>query len=123
MIEIKFKNLEKSEIAKETVTDRIQGIVDKFEDLQASRILVTLEMLNSPVQAGPDLFSVKVYISNGRYRGITIKKSDPNMYRALADVSDHMLEKLNRAGDKKRVKQRKQAREVMSKVIVPDEVR
>lgn len=110
MIQIKFKNLEKSELAKETVKTRIQSLVDKFEDLEKSRVLVTLEMLNSPTQAGPDLFSVKLHISRGRFNGITLTKSDPNFYRALADLIDHMLEKLNRAGDKARVKERTKAR-------------
>lgn len=111
MIQIKFKNLDKSELAKEAVVSRIQTLVEKFENLEKSRILVTLEMLNSPVQAGPDLFSVKLHVLNGRYHGVTVTKSDPNFYRALADLVDHMLEKLNRAGDKVRVKQRTKARQ------------
>ncbi len=112
MMLIKFKNLEKSELAKEAVSERMDALVEKFPDLQACRMQITLEMENSPLQAGPDLFSVKLHIANGRYAGVTVTKSDPNLYKALADISDHMLEKLNRTGDKERVKERKRARQI-----------
>jgi ribosome-associated translation inhibitor RaiA len=112
MIQVKFKNLKKSEILNEAVTSRIAGLVEKFEDLKESRITVTLEMENSPLQAGPDLFNVKLHIGNGRFKGITVTKSNLNVYKAVADLVDHMLEKLNRAGDKERVRQRTAAREL-----------
>ncbi len=110
MIEIKFKNLERSEMAKEAVIDRLELLLEKFEVLRLSKIVVTLEMENSPVQAGPDLFKVKLHIKDGKYRGLIVTKDDINLYKALAHVADHMLEKLNRAGDKARVKKRSQAR-------------
>ena len=110
MIQVKFKNLDKSEMAREAVQDRLEILSDKFPDLGQSKIQVTLEMENSPTQAGPDLFKVKIHVARGRYDGITIEKSDSNLYVALAEVSDHMLEALNRFGDRARVKERKRAR-------------
>ena len=110
MIQITFKNLEKSELAKEAAFERIEAVVEKFPDLANCRIRITLEMENSPAQAGPDLFTVKVQITTGRYSGIVLKKSAPNLYAALADLVDHMLEKLNRFGDRTRVKERSKAR-------------
>lgn len=110
MIQVKFKNLEKSELAKGLVIERIQSIAEKFKDLSASKITVTLEMENSPLQPGPDVFNVNLQILNGRYRGVRVSKSDINLYKALADLSEHMLEKLNRTGDKERVKSRTIAR-------------
>lgn len=59
---------------------------------------------------GLDLFSVKLHILGGRYSGVTVEKSNPSMYVALAEVVDHMLEALNRFGDRNRVKERKKAR-------------
>lgn len=112
MIQIKFKNLEKSELTKEAVEQRVQALVEKFDDLKKSKIIVTLEMENSPQQAGPDFFSVKFHVVGGRFDGIIVKKADLNLYIALADVADHMLEKLNRAGDKERVKKRNKARQL-----------
>lgn len=116
MIHIKFKNLEKSEMAREAVHERIEILVDKFTDLNESKIQVTLEMENSPTQAGPDLFKVKLHVSRGRYDGITCEKSDSNLYVALAEVVDHMLEALNRFGDKARVKERRNARQIVKEV-------
>jgi len=110
MIQIIFKNLEKSEMAREAVTERIEGMINKFPFLNESQISVTLEMENSPFKAGPDLFKVKVQVKGGRYRGIRIMKSSHNLYVALAEVVDLMLENLNNFGDKKRVIERKKAR-------------
>lgn len=113
MILVKFKNLEKSELAHEAAHDRIETLREKFPDLKDCRIYVTLEMENSPIQAGPDFFKVKIHVSRGRYDGVTVEKSDISLYVALADVVDHMLEKLNRFGDRTRVKQRNQARQIL----------
>lgn len=110
MIHIKFKNLEKSEIAREAVNERFELLIEKFPDLSRSKIQITLEMENSPTQAGPDLFKVKVHLAGGRYDGITIEKSNLNLYVSLAEIVDHMLEKLNRFGDRARVKERTRAR-------------
>ncbi len=112
MIQVKFKNLDRSSMIRESVIARVEPLVDKFIDLNKSKILITLEMENSPLQAGPDLFKVKIHVSGGRYRGITVEKADLNLYVALADVMDHMLEILNRHGDRVRVKQRKRARQI-----------
>ena len=112
MIQIKFKNLEKSEMAREAVEERIETLIQKFPDLSASKIQITLEMENSPSKAGPDLFRVKLHVARGKYDGITIDKSDSSLYVALAAVVDHMLEKLNRFGDRLRVKERTRARKI-----------
>jgi len=116
MIHVKFKNLEKSEMAREVVQERIDILIGKFPDLNRSKVQVTLEMENSPTQAGPDLFKVKLHVSRGRYDGITCEKSDSNLYVALAEVVDHMLEALNRFGDKARVKERRNARQIAKQV-------
>jgi ribosome-associated translation inhibitor RaiA len=111
MIHVKFKNLEKSEMAREVTLNRVEPIIEKFPDLKTSQIQVTLEMDNSPTQAGPDLFKVRLHLKGGRYKGITIEKAHQNLYTALAELTDHMLEALNRFGDKIRVKQRRSARQ------------
>ena len=112
MIQVKFKNLEKSEMAREAVNDRIESLMEKFPDLSESKIQVTLEMENSPTQAGPDLFNVKVFVAGGRYRDITIERGNLSLFVALAEVVDHMLESLNRFGDRIRVKERNRARQI-----------
>ena len=118
MIQIKFKNLEKSEFAREAALERVESLVEKFDDLRSSRIVVTLEMENSPTQPGPDLFNVKLHISSGRFAGTTVTKSDSNLYKALAQISDHMLEVLNRYGDRDRVKKRNRARQLKMSTLI-----
>lgn len=117
MIQVKFKNLDKSELAREAVIERVEALVTKFQDLKESQITVTLEMENSPLQAGPDLFKVKLHIAHGRFDRTTLTKEDPNLYKALAMVADHIHEKLNRAGDKERVKNRMKARYLSRQLI------
>lgn len=116
MIQIKFKNLEKSDLAQDATQERIESLIEKFPDLNKSKIQVTLEMENSPLQAGPDHFKVKLHVFRGRYDGIIVEKSDPNLYVALAEIIDHMLEVLNRFGDRARVKERKLARDLAKKL-------
>ncbi len=112
MINVKFKNLEKSDLIKTAVLERFEPVVEKFPDLKMCKISVTAEMENSPAQPGPDFFNVKVHISSGRYSGITLIKGNANLYVALADVVEHALEVLNRYGDKLRVKERTHARKI-----------
>ncbi len=116
MIKVTFKNLESSVLAREAAIERIETLVEKFEHLQKSRISVTLEMENSPIQAGPDLFKVKVQVNGGRYQGVRIQKSAASLYVALADVVDHMLEALNRFSDKERVTERSKARRFRAQI-------
>lgn len=114
MLKIVFRNLEKSELAKEMVQERLVGIVERFPDLSRGQLNVTLGMENSPRQAGPDLFTVKLRVSSGAYGGLLLEKSATNLYSALAELSEHLLERLNRFGDRKRVKARKRARKQLS---------
>ncbi len=107
MITVVFKNLDKSNLTKEAVITRLQETIDRFPDLAGHRMTVTLSMENSPQQAGPDHFTVKVHVRGKKYRDVLIEKSAMNMYLALADVNEHLLERLNRMGDRTRVKLRR----------------
>lgn len=71
-------------------------------------------MENSPAQAGPDFFKVKLHVILGRYDGITVEKGSSSFYVSPADAVDPMLEVLNRFGDKARVKERKRARDIVN---------
>jgi ribosome-associated translation inhibitor RaiA len=113
MITVKFRNMEKSDFVETAVYERIEPVLGKFPVLEESGVQVTLEMENSPVQAGPDLFTVRLRIAGGRYDGVAIKKANSNVYVALAEVADHMLEKLNRFGDRSRVKARSRSRKMV----------
>ncbi|MFM8314686.1 MAG: HPF/RaiA family ribosome-associated protein [Deltaproteobacteria bacterium] len=113
-MKIVFKNLERSELAKELVQERLEASFQRFPDLKTQNVAITLDMENSPQQSGPDVFSVKLHVSGGRYQGITLEKKAPNLYQALADVNEHLLERLNRFGDKTRNKLRRMERRFAS---------
>jgi len=110
MIQVIFKNMKSSKVAGQMVRERLDAIIDKFRDLRRSRIRVTLEMENSPGQPGLDHFDVKVQVQGGRFNGLRMEKGGPQLYAVLAEVVDHLLERLNRAGDRVRVKERTIAR-------------
>ena len=110
MITVNFKNLRKSELVKEAILDRLEDDLIRFPDLNDCRVFVTVSMDNSPEQAGPDLFRVKLRITSGRYKGIILEKSGINFYLALAEMNESLLERLNRFVEKKRVKRRGKAR-------------
>ena len=107
MIRIIFKDLDPSELAKELAEERIQTVIERFPELAKSKIRITLSMENSPSQPGPDSFSVKVYITGGKYGSVILAKSAGSLYAALAEVVEHLLERLNRYGDRVRVKRRR----------------
>jgi len=115
MIKVVFKNLEKSDLAKEAVEERLREVLERFPSLSESHIVVTLSMQNSPRQGGPDLFAVKTRIEKGIYDGVILEKSAPSLYVALADICEHLLERLNRFSDKKRVKSRTLERKLSQK--------
>lgn len=116
MIKIVFHNLEPSDLAKHIVMARMQSVTKRFPELISHKITVTLSMDNSPTQAGPDSFKVKVYITGKKYNSVVIEKSAYTLYLALADVIEHTLERLNRFGDKTRVIKRQLARKASNQI-------
>lgn len=114
MIRIVFKNLEKSNLTEEIVGSRLKQSIEKFPELFTHKLTLTLSMENSPIKAGPDLFSVKLVITGRKFGGIILEKNAPNLYVAMADLSEALLERLNRATDKTRVKNRSLARRVQT---------
>ena len=111
-LSIAFKNLDKSELAQEIVRKRIGDLFLKFPYLKNHDVRICLSMENSFSQAGPDLFTAKMIVQGSRFNNLILEKSAPNLYQAIADLDGHLLEKLNRAGDRRRVKSRKQKRRI-----------
>lgn len=118
---IVFRNLEKSELAREAVEERLGDIIEKFPKLAGHKITVTLFMENAPTQPGPDSFGVRLLIQGAFFKSVSLCKTSPSLYRALADVRDHLLETLNRYGDKVRVAERNKQRKHLESVQVPKE--
>jgi ribosome-associated translation inhibitor RaiA len=107
MIKVVFKNLEKSELAKEAAQQRLEAILEKFS---VDSVRVTLSMENSPLQAGPDMFTAKLIAKRKGSPPLILEKSASNLYTALSQLSDHLLERLARSRAKGRGRRRKLAR-------------
>ncbi len=117
MIQVVFKNLKESEFVKEAAIEKMKSMIERFPDLSDHKITSTLSMENSPLKPGPDLFTVKIVISGWRYKDLVLKKSGPNIYAAMAEVFDYALERLNRYGDKNRVKELKKQRDLQKTLL------
>ncbi len=115
MIQVYFKNLKKSNLTKSIVIERISTIISKYPKIMNGKVLVTLEMENSPVKAGPDLFSVKIQIRNRMIKELILKKSASNLYIALAELVDHLPDQLARELEKSRSIQRSSLRRLIHK--------
>lgn len=119
MIRVVFKNMSQSDARKVAVLQRLKAFEDKFPDLSLSKIQATVELTNAPDHPGQDLFTVTLHIHGGRYHGVRLQKSSMNLAGALSAVADHVLERLNRFGDRTRVKERKLARKFIDNLREP----
>ncbi len=110
MLKIAFKNLDKSQLASDIVTERFELLLKKFPDLEDHNIEVYLSMENSPSQVGRDFFAVNVVFTGKKYGKLVVEKKNINLYVALDDLLLVMQETLNRKGDKVRVRRRTSSR-------------
>lgn len=114
MQRIIFKNIRRLGPARKAVKQLMRGVTDRFPSLKDSRVYVALEMHNSSVPIRPDLFTVKVYVSDGKYRGVRLEKSGQNLYVALEEVVEQAIEKFSRLDDRRRIRRRDWARELIA---------
>ena len=117
MVEIKFKNLDRSDLVAEIVRTRFETLLESFPDLQEHSIRVTIDMQNSPHQAGPDEFHVKTQIHGFKFKNVIVDKNADNLYKALAEVVEVLHEKLNRSLDKKKAKMRQRVRRASNQTL------
>jgi ribosome-associated translation inhibitor RaiA len=101
-----FRNMADSDLIRSVVLERFQQTAERFPDLTGHRLTLSLTMENSPRQAGPDAFTVELSIAGTKYRNLRLRRTADNLYVAIAEVHDRALERLNRAGDKLRVRSR-----------------
>ena len=95
MLKIIFKNMESSQLAKNILQERIYPVLDKFPSLEDHRVTVTVEMENSPKQAGPDSFTVSSIIMGKTFKGLKFRRSSGNLYHATAEFADGLNELLS----------------------------
>jgi ribosome-associated translation inhibitor RaiA len=115
MFNMTFKDLRRSEIAEGVVAEKLNHIFKKFPELKNHKVSFSMAMLNSPLHAGPDLFSAKIRIVGRKFNNLIIEKKASNLYKAISQVFSSILELLNRHKDKARSKSKSLARREIRK--------
>jgi ribosome-associated translation inhibitor RaiA len=112
MIKVVFKKIEQSKMTTDLVRSRLEDVVTKFPDLSKHSLKALVYAENTSTQAGPDVFGVKLIVDGKKFKKIVLEKKGRNLYVALGDLCDSLLERLNRVLDKQRVKRRVQAQKM-----------
>lgn len=117
MVDVKFRNMPETQLVRNVAIRRIEEAVARFPKSRPRVILVTLITENSAQKPGPDVYRARTEIVGGRYHGLILDKSAPDLYVALAGVVEGLLERLNRFSDKVRILDRKLGRRLRSQTV------
>lgn len=102
MLRVVFKNLRKSKFAEDIVATRVNAVLEKFPEYKPSSATAILEMENSPLQAGPDIYNVKLILTDKSRSPIVLRMKSGHLYQAAAMLADRLLEVMHRAVEKRR---------------------
>lgn len=102
MLRVVFKNLRKSKFAEDIVSTKVTAVLEKFPEFRPTSATAILEMENSPLQAGPDIYNVKLILTDKSLSPIVLQMKSGHLYQAAAMLSDRLLEVLHRAVAKRR---------------------
>ncbi len=110
MVKVIFKNLAKSEMIRNIVTDKIQKTIGKFSNVEHLSSTVIVGREHSPEHTGVEWFSVKFLIHGKGIKPIVLEKRAEDLYLALAMVSDRAFELMHRSIEKERLTHRHERR-------------
>lgn len=113
MVQVLFRNLDRSEAFVKVCESRMSRLQEKFPDLLNARVIVTTTLTSSPSHTSSDSFSVSLRIVGGPFSGLILHKEADSIYRAWSDCADHLLERLHRAAEKRRSKDRQSIRQYL----------
>ena len=88
----------KTEALEDFAKDRIDHVIEKYEDAGIHSSVVRLQMDHAFLQKGKELFRVEVLLKTRKFNEIFLKKTGGNLYEALAEASDklnNLLSKLH----------------------------
>ena len=107
-----FKDGLQSEFVKHAMEYHMDHLQEKYPELENSEATVTLQMENSPIQAGPDAYTVKIRLSGSkRLKGISLKKTAKNFYVAVNDAFHTLTRKISNKISKRRTINRHRRRD------------
>lgn len=122
-VQVVFQNLKRSEFIKSFVTDRVLSVLEKFPQNRRGKVVVYVSMENSPRQAGPDVFGVKVMLRNSIIKTFVMSKKAESLFQATAEVVDGLLETLHRQSERILSKRRNREREWKQVTHAPTGIR
>jgi ribosome-associated translation inhibitor RaiA len=100
MLNIVYKNFEPTNYTKEIILERIKPIINKFSLDHKHRVRITLEVVNSPSQAGADVYSITTFIHGITYKNFKMKRSSSDFFRAIADLVDGLQFQLGKENNR-----------------------
>ncbi len=115
MIRVIFQNLKPSEFVREIAVERVEQTLAKFPKLLQENTTIKVSMENSPVQAGPDVFKIKLFIPHGYRRPIVLEKAGKNLYEALATLNEKLSSVLEKTFSRQHDRRRLHKRDTMLK--------
>jgi ribosome-associated translation inhibitor RaiA len=108
MLQIVFKNIDRSELTQSVVNRKFQSLIKSFPDLNNHKMTLTLERLNSKFGVGKKLFGVKFYINGRKFKNLVLEKRAQNFYQAIGDLGQSLQENLHRQSEKFKLKYQSQ---------------
>jgi hypothetical protein len=88
VIEIQFKNMYPSTLAKEMVLKRLKPILERFSLVQNNRVYIYVELCTNNHYNKKDEFSVSLKVSGKDFKNFQIKKSAASLFQAASDLSE-----------------------------------
>jgi ribosome-associated translation inhibitor RaiA len=117
-MKIVFKNGLESEFIKNAMNQHMEVLEEKHPELQQTDAIVTVKMDNSPLQAGPDSYTVNIRLIGGRnFRNISLHKTAQNFYSAMNAAFHVLAQKLSKKSEKKRGLIRQRRRQFKQELV------
>ena len=102
MVQVNFKNLERSPMVRQIVAEKMEKVLAKFPRFANTTATVSVSTENSRIVGPSHYYSVKLCVRAKGLRPIIIEKRAANFYAAVAEMTDHALEILHRSLEKRR---------------------
>lgn len=88
MIRFLFSHLDKSVFVENFALQKLEPMLARFRRDRALDGVVKLDMENSRMHAGRDSFACEIRIRSRMFKNIVIRKSNINLYQAIAQAAD-----------------------------------
>lgn len=95
MIEVSFKNMESTELAKQIVEERLVRVVKTNPLLSKHRFKVEIERIHSGASPKPDFFKIDLAVSGLHLRHRQLVSKHPSLYQAIGLVCEKLLKEVS----------------------------